>query len=100
MIAAFKSYSVPLFIVMVLLDGLLTYVGMLRYGAVMEGNGLLRYLMEHVGVAPTLVVSRMFSLSMMLVLAHAKCYGWILILALVMLVFAVMPWIGVLWFVG
>jgi hypothetical protein len=98
--AAFKFYSVPLFVLTVVLDGILTYIGMCRYGVGMEGNGLLRYLMEHVGVAPTLVASRVFSLSMMAVLVYAKCYGWILILAFVMLTFAVLPWIGVLWFVG
>ena len=44
------------------LDGLLSFWGLSRFGAHYEGNVLLYTLMQHIGITPTLLVSKLFAI--------------------------------------
>ncbi len=48
--------------VLQILDGLLTGIGMAQFGVHMEGNALLRTLMNHVGYIPALVIVKTVAL--------------------------------------
>ncbi len=49
--------------VLQILDGLLTGIGMAQFGVHMEGNALLRNLMNHVGYIPALVIVKTVALA-------------------------------------
>jgi hypothetical protein len=82
------------------MDGVLTGVGMERFGLEMEANPLLRSLMERFGVAPALFLAKgMVILMMVHMLRNLDYYkGWTGFCGLVMLNLfytfkAVIPWI-------
>lgn len=80
-----------------LLDGLLTYIGLSLFGVHMEGNGFLRSLMYFYGMAPALVVVKLFALGIAIGLAlHSHRRRWMrpVLIGIVAfyLVLAVIPW--------
>ena len=58
---------IPALILLQLLDALTTYVALRRPGLV-ESNGLLRSLMERIGVVPTLIVTKGLFIALVLAL--------------------------------
>lgn len=80
-----------------LLDGILTYVGLSLLGVSMEGNTLLRTLMEFYGKTPVLFVSKLIALVLVVILtfeAHRR--SWlrpvIYLLIVLYLALALIPW--------
>ena len=60
------------------LDGILTSLGMLRFGVAMEGNPLLRFLMQEYGQAMGLGVSKAMAIAAVVALvALARSLPWV-----------------------
>ena len=85
-------------IILQILDGILTNLGILEFGTSMEGNALLRNLMETHGVVFALVVSKLFAVSVIVALTFlAKEIKWIPValtgVIFAYTTFAIVPWI-------
>lgn len=83
------------------LDGLLTYIGLRILGVQMEGNSFLRELMHAYGMLPALFVAKFTALLLVGVLMfYAHKRKWIrpiiLLLSVVYLSLAVIPWIALI----
>lgn len=86
-----------LLIILQIMDGLLTYSGVSRFGSEAEGNPLLRSLIEAIGVAPTLLSCKVLAILLVLCLMSLKTpISWLrMTMGGVMLayaLFAVIPW--------
>jgi hypothetical protein len=55
-------------VVLQVLDGILTGVGMAQYGLHMEGNALLRMLMSYIGYIPALILTKCIAIGIITVL--------------------------------
>ena len=55
-------------VVLQILDGILTGVGMAQYGLHMEGNALLRLLMSHIGYIPALILTKCVAIAIIALL--------------------------------
>lgn len=83
--------------VLQLLDGSLTAIGVYHFGTDIEGNRLLRHLMEGYGFIPTLIVAKGIALGIIVALCSMSSYvQWLnaalkLVIA-VYLLGAVIPW--------
>ncbi len=80
-----------------ILDGILTAIGMASFGTGMEGNVLLRTLMQTIGYLPALILVKGFSLGMVAMLCwQAHNVYWIKTalrgVIAIYLAFAVAPW--------
>lgn len=65
-------------IVLQILDGFLTSFGVITFGSSAEGNPLLAYLMQHLGVIPALLLAKGLCISLVLFLhAQAQSMRWI-----------------------
>jgi hypothetical protein len=65
-------------VILQVLDGVLTGVGMAQYGLHMEGNALLRMLMSYVGYIPALVVTKCLAIGIIAILcAQAFRVRWL-----------------------
>jgi hypothetical protein len=89
-------------ILLQILDGLLTYFGMLRFGVEYEGNPLINFTMETIGVAPALILYKGIGVCMMLYLLYYEeffnCKQMNIMLAFLnflYIVLAIIPWIFV-----
>lgn len=84
-----------------LLDGILTYVGLRLMGVNMEGNAFLRELMHAYGMVPTLFIVKIMAVLLAgLLMFHAHKRKWIrpiiMLLVIVYLALAVVPWVTVI----
>ncbi len=83
--------------VLQILDGYLTAIGVYHFGTDIEGNMLLRHLMESYGFVPTLVIAKTIALGIIVMLCSMSSYvHWLgsalkLVIA-IYLVGAVIPW--------
>jgi hypothetical protein len=60
------------------LDGILTYTGMYTFGVYAEGNPILRNLMDAVGIAPAIALTKLFCIAIVLTLcAQAHKISWL-----------------------
>ncbi|MCX6115167.1 MAG: DUF5658 family protein [Proteobacteria bacterium] len=80
-----------------ILDGILTAIGMASFGTGMEGNVLLRTLMQTIGYLPALILVKGFSLGMVTMLCwQAHNVYWIKTalrgVIAIYIAFAVAPW--------
>jgi hypothetical protein len=83
------------------LDGVLTSLGVSRYGIAVEGNPLLRSLMEHFGHIPTLSLVKLIAISFVIVLStYAKRLPWVQnamgAISCIYLFTAILPWTYIL----
>lgn len=82
-------------------DGLLTSVGMARFGTAMEGNPLLRHLMEQLGHVQALTLVKMLAILMVVGMTlQARRLPWIQqamgALSCIYVFAAIMPWTYIL----
>jgi hypothetical protein len=82
-------------------DGLLTSVGMARFGTSMEGNPLLRHLMETLGHIPALTLVKALAILVVIAMTmQARRLPWIQnamgALSCVYMLLAIMPWTYIL----
>ena len=84
------------FLVAQLLDGALTYVGILRFGIHAEGNFLLTTLMQAWGTGPALVAAKVFSSACGMMLFAVSVYRVLAAVAGACIGLAVVPWMFIL----
>jgi hypothetical protein len=82
-------------------DGVLTSMGMTRFGTHAEGNPMMRYLMEQVGAHQALVIVKLFAVLLVVMLTVlAKRAKWVKdligFLSCIYLFMAVIPWLYLL----
>jgi hypothetical protein len=85
-----------IFLVAQLLDGALTYVGVLHFGIEAEGNVLLNTLMHAWGAGPALVAAKLFSSMCGVMLFAVSVYRVLAAVAGACIGFGVIPWIALL----
>ena len=91
----FGDIVIVLFLCAQMLDGVLTYLGVMTFG-VSEGNPLIAHYMHALGVGPSLAVAKMVAVGCALVL-HLLAFHRVLgLLTLMYLSLAVLPWTFVL----
>jgi hypothetical protein len=93
---AFGNHALALFLVLQVLDGVLTYVGVSTYGVDMEGNPLIAWLMGAMGQGPGLAAAKLAAGSFGVVLHLSAVHKAVAVLAGFYLVVAVIPWAVVL----
>jgi hypothetical protein len=81
-----------LFVLIQLLDGVLTYWGVTRFGIDLEMNGLLSRWMVEIGPAATLVVAKTLACACGLILYRADYFRALAAVAGLCLGVAVVPW--------
>ena len=79
------------------LDGFLTTFGVMRFGSSAEGNPLLTYLIQHLGVIPALILAKGLCISLVFFLhSQAQSMRWIKValvgIAVLYTFTAVLPW--------
>jgi len=79
-------------------DGVLTYVGVSLYGAAIEGNPLLGWLMDEMGRGAALASSKAVAGALGIALHLAGVHRVVAALAAFYFVVAIAPWIGILFF--
>ena len=88
-------------IILQILDGLLTGIGMYHFGTRAEGNMFLRVAMESIGYIPALVLAKSLAIGIILFLCHlAKTVKWLpMAMKAVILIYlgaAVIPWTAII----
>lgn len=101
--------KIKLYLLLILqpLDGILTYMGVLRSSSILvEGNPLLRYLMEELSADVALVTAKLtacFFIGILLIVLNKrtefhKLFNILLNICLLFYIFAVVSWIYILTF--
>ena len=85
-----------LYILAHLLDAVLTYVGVNRLGLGAEGNPIVKWLMQNLGVLPSLVVAKALGIGAGVWLYHQHATFWLMFATILIFVVAVVPWVIVL----
>ena len=81
-------------------DGVLTYVGVTVYGAHMEGNPLISWLMTMMGQGPALATAKLTAGGFGIALHLSAVHKAVALLTGFYLVAAVVPWIAILFLSG
>jgi len=84
------------FILVQVLDGTMSYVGVALHGPDIEGNPLVAWYLGAFGPAVGFTVAKLFAITCGAVLYLTDRYRWVAILTVVYVVFAVVPWVGLL----
>ena len=94
----FGDAALVVFLLAQAFDGVLTYVGVSTYGARMEGNPLLVWLMTTLGLGAAVTTAKtaagMFGIALHLTAVHRVVAA----LAAFYVAVAVLPWIGILYY--
>ena len=77
-------------------DGVLTYVGVSLYGATIEGNPLLGWLMDELGRGVALATAKALAGALGIALHLAGVHRVVAALAAFYLVVAIAPWMAIL----
>lgn len=85
-------------LIMLVLDGWLTYVGVMRFGVKAELNPLLQTLMFSIGVPASLVASRLLGALCFFALFMAGERVILIILSIFCFSAAIVPWCNLLYF--
>lgn len=94
--SAFGDAAVVLFLLAQACDGVLTYVGVTVYGAHMEGNPLISWLMAHLGEGPALATAKLMAVAFGIALHLSAVHRTIALLTAFYMTVAVGPWIAIL----
>lgn len=84
------------FLLSQVLDGVLTYVGVARFGVAAELNGIVSWYVERFGAGPALLGLKSLACICGVVLYDAGCYRSLAVLAGGHVGVAVIPWLVVL----
>jgi len=94
----FGDVALVAFLVCQVLDGALTYVGVVTFGRSIEANPLLAWLMDTVGEATAVTGAKVLAGTCGIALHLTAVHRIVAILTLVYLGVAVLPWTGLLFF--
>jgi hypothetical protein len=84
------------FIVVQVLDGVMSYVGVLRHGPLVEANPLVAWYLSLVGPAVGFTLTKLFAVTCGAVLYVTARHRWMALLTIFYLIFAVVPWASLL----
>lgn len=84
------------FVIVQVLDGVMSYVGVSLHGPGIEANPLVGWYLAAFGPAVGFTVAKLFAVTCGSVLYFTARHRWVAILTLVYIVFAVGPWVQVL----
>ena len=94
----FGEAAIVAFLIVQVLDGTLTYLGILTFGRGIEGNPLLIWLMEHVGEGTALTSAKVLAGALGIAL-HLRAVDTIVaLLTAVYIAAAIVPWTSLLFF--
>ncbi len=94
----FGNVALVAFLLAQLLDGILTYVGVSMYGAHMEGNPLIAWLISTLGEGPALAVAKIAAGGFGVALHLSAVHKAVALLAGFYLAVAVLPWLAILFY--
>ena len=94
----FGNVVIVLFLVCQVLDGALTYVGVLTFGRSIEANPLLAWLMGEVGEGTAVTSAKVLAGTCGIALHLTAVHRIVAVLTLVYLGAAVIPWTNLLFF--
>jgi hypothetical protein len=92
----FGDAAVLVFLVAQVLDGTLTYLGVVTFGIAREGNPLLAALMETFGHGPALVAAKVVASVLGIALHVARVHLAVALLSAFYVMAAVLPWTALL----
>jgi hypothetical protein len=84
------------FVIVQALDGAMSYVGVSMHGPLIEGNPLVAWYLTVLGPAAGFAAAKLFAVTCGAVLYVTGRHTWVAVVTVVYLVFAVIPWVGVL----
>lgn len=84
------------FVIVQVLDGVMSYVGVSLHGPGIEANPLVGWYLGALGPAVGFAVAKLFAVTCGTVLYVTARHRWVALLTLVYIVFAVGPWVQVL----
>jgi hypothetical protein len=85
------------FVLVQVLDGVLTYVGVTAYGPHLEANPLVRWYVSALGPGPALITVKAFAISCALPLYSCALHGTLTALTALYFAGAIVPWTLALW---
>jgi len=94
----FGNIALILFLLAQVLDGALTYVGISTYGAHMEGNPLISWLISTMGEGPALATAKLAAGTFGIALHLSAVHKAVALLAGFYIAVAVLPWIAILFY--
>ncbi len=94
------NVAVVLFLIAQACDGVLTYVGVSVYGPRIEGNPLVAWVMETMGHGPGLAMTKAVAGAFGIALHLSSVHRVVAALTGFYLVVAILPWIGILFFMS
>jgi hypothetical protein len=94
------NVAVILFLVAQACDGVLTYVGVSVYGPRIEGNPLIAWMMDSMGQGLGLATTKAVAGAFGIVLHLSSVHRVLAVLTGFYVVVAVLPWIGLLFFIS
>ena len=78
-------------------DGISTYWGTNEYGSIIEGNPLMRNLMELIGINPTLIIVKLFALLIICAIYKYNTKPTISLMLMIILVFLFYTYACITW---
>jgi hypothetical protein len=84
------------FVLVQVLDGVFSYIGVSLHGPAIEGNPLVAWYLGAFGPAMGFTMAKLFAISCGAILYLTKHHHWVALLTLFYIVFAVGPWTHVL----
>ena len=96
--ARFGNVVVIAFLIAQACDGVLTYIGVATYGARIEGNPLLGWLMGAFGCGVGVTAAKAAAGGLGIALHLVAVHRLVAALAAFYVVAAILPWVGVLYF--
>ena len=97
-LSRFGDFVLILFLISQVLDGALTYVGVLTFGRSVEANPLLHWLMGTVGEGPALTGAKVVAGSCGIALHLTAVHRIVAALTAFYLAAAILPWTSILFF--
>jgi hypothetical protein len=95
----FGDLAVIVFLLAQASDGVLTYIGVSTYGATIEGNPLIAWLMTAMGPGAGLAMAKLTAGTFGVALHLSAVHRAVALLAGFYIIVAIIPWIGILFLV-
>lgn len=88
----YGDIALVVFLLAQVLDGALTYLGVRMYGAQMEGNPIIAWLMDRIGEGPGLATAKVTASFFGIVLHLSAVHNAVALLAFFYVAVAIVPW--------
>ena len=102
-----RYFAAAFVLQLMILDGILTYLGIEVFHVGSEGNPIMRYFMLHIGILPALIWSRIFAFCCLVIYTQCNPQSlvvqtrFLLAISMLMMGISIIPWTVMLtWGVG